>query len=59
MKGLKILRIKNDLTQKQLAEKTGFNVRQICSWEQGRREPKIATLKKLATFFGCSIDDLL
>lgn len=59
MKGLKILRIKNDLTQQQLADKTGFHVRQICSWEQGRREPKIDSLKKLAAFFKCSIDELL
>lgn len=59
MKGLKIQRIKADLTQEELAQKANFTVRQIRSWEQGRRNPKSKALKNLALFFNCTIEELL
>lgn len=59
MKGLKIQRIKKELTQEQLAKEIGLSVRQITSYEQGVRQPKLDTLKKLAKFFDCTIEELL
>lgn len=59
MKGLKIQRIKKELTQEQLAKVMGLSVRQITSYEQGVRQPKLDTLKELAKFFDCTIEELL
>ena len=59
MKGLKIQRIKKGITQEQLSNKLNLSVRQIRSYEQGTRQPKLDTLKRLSEFFGCSVDDLL
>lgn len=59
MLGLKLMRIKNRLTQEQLAKKLELSVKQIRNYEQGLREPKIATLKAMAAFFECTIDELL
>lgn len=59
MKGLKIQRIKKELTQAELAKELDLSVRQITSYEQGLRQPKLDTLKKFAEFFSCSIEELL
>ncbi len=59
MKGLKIQRIKKDITQEQLAQSTGISVRCIRSYEQGKRRPKPETLELLAKYFDCSVQDLL
>lgn len=59
MLGLKLMRIKNRLTQQELAEKLSLSVKQIRNYEQGLREPKIATLKAMAEFFNCTIEELL
>ena len=56
---LKALRIDADLIQKELAEKVGYNQRNISDWENGRTEPNIEAIFKLANFFECSIDYLL
>lgn len=59
MLGLKLMRIKNRLTQEQLAGRLGLSVKQVRTYEQGLREPNLATLKAMATFFQCTIDELL
>lgn len=46
-------------TQAQLAEKLGLNRSLIGAYEEGRSEPKIATLQLIAHLFRLSIDDLL
>lgn len=56
---LKNLRKKMSLTQEQLAQKTGIKRSLIGSYEEGRAEPKIETLQKLALFFGLSLDDMV
>lgn len=56
---LKNLRIKNNLTQKELAEKIGTKQRTYCTYENGTREPNIETLKKIANFYNVSIDYLV
>ena len=59
MLGLKLMRIKNKLTQAQLAEKLELSVKQIRNYEQGLREPNLTTLKAMGKFFQCTIDELL
>ena len=56
---IKSLRKKLSLTQEQLAHKTGIKRSLIGSYEEGRAEPKIGTMQKLAHFFGLTIDELV
>ena len=56
---LRQLRKKRSWTQAQLAEKLGLNRSLIGAYEEGRSEPKIATLPLIAHLFRLSIDDLL
>ena len=53
------LRKARGITQKQLAEALGVTIRTITNYENGTREPNIATLITLARFFECSIDYLV
>ena len=59
MVGLKVQRIMKGITQERLAKDTNLTLRQIRSYEQGTRSPKIETLNLLAKYFGCTIDDLV
>ncbi len=56
---LKMIRRSNNVTQKQVAEY--LNVVESCyaNWEQGRTEPNIDMLRKLACFFQVTIDELI
>ena len=56
---LKDARKINNLTQKEVSAK--LNVVESCyaNWEQGRTEPNIAMLRKLAIIFNVSIDELI
>ncbi len=56
---LKELRIKQNLTQAELANKIGVVESAISLYENGKREPDIATLIKLADCLNTSIDTLL
>ena len=56
---LKELRSKNNLTQKELADKLHVSFQTVSKWENGENEPDIATLKELATLFNCSVDYLI
>lgn len=47
------------LTQKELASVLGTSASTVGMYEQNRREPDIATLIQLATFFTISVDELL
>lgn len=59
MKNLIFLRKKFGFSQAELGEKVGFGQRAISKWENNDAEPDIATLKKLADIFKCSIDELV
>ncbi len=52
------LRINNNLTQKDIAEKFGMTPTGISYWESGNAIPNYETLKKLAVLFNVSIDFL-
>lgn len=53
--GIKAARKAANLTQKQLAEKMGVSYVNIAQWENGRRNPKIETLQKIADALGYTI----
>lgn len=52
------IRDKQDLTQEELAEKANLSTTSISEYENASKEPKIFTLKKIATALGVSIDEL-
>ncbi len=56
---IRILRVQNNLTQRDLANKLNTTNSTICDWEKGRCEPSIYDLIKLADIFNCSVDYLL
>ena len=53
---LRKLRLENNLTQKELAQRLGLSSNIICEWEKGRCSPSIESLKILSSIFECSID---
>ena len=56
MENLRKLRRKEGLTQKELAEKLNMSRASIAYYEIGRRSPDINRAKKLADYFGVSVD---
>ncbi len=58
-KNLKNIRKKNDLTQDELAEKLSVTRQAVSNWENGKTEPDIETLTKIAQIFDISIDELV
>lgn len=56
---LKEMRRKNSMTQKQLGDMVGLSISAISLYEKGVNEPDIQTLRKFASIFHCSVDDLL
>lgn len=59
MKRLKELRKERNLTQRQLGEILNISASTIGMYEQGRSNPEVATLKKIADFFEVTTDYLL
>ena len=49
---LKIARLRNGLTQRQLAEQIGVGFKEVSHWEVGDRTPTVQTIKKLGTILG-------
>ena len=47
------------ISQTKLGEFCGVTKSTISQYENGKREPDIATLKRIAAAFGCSVDYLL
>ncbi len=58
-KRLKYLRIKNNISQKELAKLLNVGVSTISNYETGRNEPSYDKLIILAKYFNVSIDYLL
>ena len=56
---IKELRIKNNLSQSQLAEKLSVTNQAISKWENGRGLPDIEMLKQLSTIFNVKIDEII
>lgn len=56
---LKTLRKINGLTQKELAEKLKIKQNSYSDWENGKSEPNIEMLVRIADYFDVSLDYLL
>ena len=56
---LRALRKARGLSQEELGELTQLGQSNISAWERGGRLPLPEGLTKLATFFQCSIEELL
>lgn len=56
---IKEIRKKNNLTQKQLAEKYNVTYQAVSKWENGLNMPDMALIKQISIDFGISLDDLL
>ena len=56
---LKYLRLKENLSQSQLAKKVGITRQALSKYELGISEPNLYTLVKLADYFNCSLDSLV
>ena len=53
------LRRDRNLTQPQLAKAINVSNAVVSFWENGKNEPKVSYIKKLANFFGVTTDFLL
>lgn len=56
---LKELRLKNGLTQAEMAKNFSITVTQYQRYENGKSNPRVEDLVHLADFFGVSVDYLL
>ena len=56
---IKKTRNKIGITQEQLAEKINVTRQAVSNWENGKTEPDIETLTKIAQIFDISIDELV
>ena len=59
IQNLRTIRVQRKKTQSDIAKLTGFNQTYVSKWENGEREPDIATLIKLANYFNVSLDELV
>ena len=53
------LRKEKGLSQYEVADRLNLSRGQLANYEQGSRQPDYDTLKKIATFYEVSLDDLL
>lgn len=56
---IKSIRLGNNLTQKELADKLGVTYQAVSKWENGRNIPDLSIIKKLCDEFDIDIDELL
>ncbi|MEA4876804.1 MAG: helix-turn-helix transcriptional regulator [Aminobacterium sp.] len=56
---VRLYREKRGISQGQLAKEIGCSLDTVHRWETGKREPRLSDLQKIASFFNCTIDDLL
>ena len=56
---IKELRMKNNMTQMNLADLLGVSYQAVSNWERGNSMPDISKLSELSAAFHCTIDELL
>lgn len=56
---IKELRNKNNLTQEELATKTGLSKNAIWNYENNKRKPNIEILNKIANALNVTVNDLI
>lgn len=52
-------REKSGLTQQEAAANLGVDQSAVCQWETGKTKPRATLLPKIATLYGCTVDELL
>lgn len=55
---IKDIRLKNNMTQKEFADKYNVTYQAVSKWENGKNIPDIAILKQISKDFNVSLDDL-
>lgn len=58
-KFIKQIRLDNNLTQKELADKLGVTYQAVSKWENGKNVPDIQTLQNISKEFNTNIDEIL
>ena len=58
-KNITELRVRDKMTQAELAEKLNYSDKAISKWERGESLPDITVLKQIADMFGVTVDWLL
>lgn len=58
-KFIKEIRKKNNLTQKELADKLGVTFQAVSKWENGKNIPDISLLKEISKLFDVDIEEIL
>ena len=56
---IKEFRVRNNLSQSELAEKLKVTQGLISQWENNETLPKVSALVQMADLFNCSVDDLV
>ena len=56
---IKKLRENHKLTQDELGDRLGISGKTVSSWENGRSEPKMGMVEKMAHIFGCKKSDII
>ena len=56
---IKKIRLEQNLTQKDLADRLGVTYQAVSKWENGKNVPDIAILKKISEEFDVNIDEIL
>ncbi len=56
---LKELRAEKKITQDALAKDMNVSKGAVAMWETGKRKPDMDMLKKIAAYFGTTVDDLI
>lgn len=57
--GFKKAREKSGITQQEAAEKLGVDQSTVCLWETGKTKPRASLLTRIASVYGCTVDELL
>ena len=58
-RNLRRARTERDLTQEQVAHRSGVHATEVSRIERGKRDPRISTVEKLAEAVSLSVSELL
>ncbi len=56
---IKSIRLENNLTQKELADRLGVTYQAVSKWENGKNVPDIGIMKQISEEFNINIDEIL
>ena len=58
-RNLRYLRHEREMTLRELSEALGIGKSTLCDYENAKADPTLTTLKKIADYFGVSVDWLV